>query len=455
MPHRVGLALLAALPALVAAGTPGDDRVPLSTPPAGWADEAHRLTEHVQDTFWEDTLHRYVARVDSEGTVRGTNAHGRAFIGHTLWAWTEAFRMLAAATASDPDTFGDDLAQAFASLERYYDPTRGCYNAWEHFPGNVDSYSDDNAWLILGLCEATVATGDRRFADRGHDVMERYLVGEWCDDDGPLGMRWGFDATNNRQAKQRASISASSSAAAAIALANLGYQREANLRRARVWLDWIERHCVDADGLVMDGLRPGRTPADAWRLERFKWSYNTGLVILANAMLYEQTGDAVLLDRVRRSAHAAIDREGEMYEGIVDDPALRFFDDTTYFATHLIEALAKAAEVLEDDRLRDEAERNARYLFTHLRDPDDGLYFRNMRLWVIDEVRRNRFDALFAGSFDATRPREGFSAEERATADRELPVARRRPVKTLLAAASVARMYWTLGPKTNISEEIE
>ncbi|MFH5804597.1 glycoside hydrolase family 76 protein [Alienimonas sp. DA493] len=413
-------------------------------PPGGWAAEAERLTRRVREAFWDEERGRYVSPVAAEGTVRTGDERGR-YYGHTLWPLTDAFRMLAAAEAARPGEYRQDLEDAFAALERYYDPSRSAYNAWFFGPGNLDSYSDDNAWLIMGFCEATVATGDRRYADRAAEVMENYVHAEWRDDDGPLGMRWGFRPDGPPHQNQRAAISASTAAVAALKLADLGVRPEENVERAATYLEWVESTCVTPDGLTADGLK---RDGDEWRLDGRCWSYNTGLTLIGTALLYDRTGRPELRARLKRTADAAIDRDGALYDEAITDPARRYPADTAFFIPHLIEGLAVAAETLDEPKYRAEAERTAAYLYRYVRDPADGLYFRNARLRRIDATRDALFREQWAGAFDPNRAAYRPAGDERVQSRRRWrdrgDRAERPLVKTLLPSAAVARMYWTL-----------
>ena len=418
----------------------------LLRPEDGWMEEAKRLVRHVQDVYWQPDRGHYVTPRRYGGTVPVDN-DGDRFVGHTLWSWCEALRMLTSVAALEPERWSKDIAEVFVGLERYYDPERKVYNAWLQYPGNVDSYSDDNAWLIMGLCEATRALNDPRFADRANEVMEGYVSTEWRDDDGPLGMRWGFRPDGGPRHNQRAAISASTSAVAALELAELGYHVDENRDRARKYLEWVEATCVDDEGLVQDGLQPGLGEDGGWGIETTRWSYNTGLFIIGNLLLHKATGDEAALARATRSADAAIDREGLLWDPTVTDPARRHLRDNTFFASHLLEALVMASEHLGDDRYRDEAEREAAFMFTYLRDPEDGLYFRSLQLWRIDEQRFDQFRKSFAGAFDEGELKFDPNAEERASRGRD---GDRPVVKTLLASAAVARAYASLGSRHGV-----
>ena len=425
-------AALIALACFAFAPRAGAARAELQRPADGWAAEAERLTRRVQEVWWRPERRHYVAPAAYEGTVSTRDARGR-FYGHTVWSWCEAFRMLAAAARRDAERWRGEVAAVFDALEQFYDPRRHVYNAWVMFPGNVDSYSDDNAWLVMGLCEATAATGEPRYAERGRAVMNGYVATEWRDDDGPLGMRWGYDRDKGLRHNQRAAISASTAAVAALKLAALGYDAERNRERAATYLAWVNDTCVDDAGLVMDGLQPGRGEGGGWGLERTRWSYNTGLFLIGNALLHEQTGDVAAMGRVVRSADAALDREGRLWDDAVTDPARRHLRDKTFFVPHLLEGWVAASRITGDDRYRAAAEREAAYLYTYVRDAADGLYFRNLRLPRIDPTRRERFKRDFAAAFDAARLPDAYASDERP------------PAKTLLASAAVAHGYAALG----------
>ena len=266
-----------------------------------------------------------------------------------------------------------------------------------------------------------------------------------------MTVRWGFKPDGPRHQNMRAAISASTAAVAAMHLADLGYNAEQNLARAATYLQWIERHCIDDQGLAMDGLK--RRRSGRWALERKRWTYNTGLVVLANAMLYQRTGKDWLLRRVRRSADAAIDRSGQMYDELVTDPHRNYFADTSYFASHLIEALMKASRVLSDPKYRDEAERNAACLYSYIRSPSNGLYFRNMRLWRLDRAHYQQFQSVWSDGYDKEELRFDPAADERSRESTELTqaVADRTIVRTLLASAAVARAFWSLADEPQIA----
>ena len=82
----------------------------------------------------------------------------------------------------------------------------------------------------------------------------------------------------------------------------------------------------------------------------------------------------------------AIDRNGAIFDGLVSDPNRRFWSDATFFTSILAgtdsSSFTGSPEICATGR---KCCRNANYMYWYLND-DDGLYFRNMRLWAIDDA---------------------------------------------------------------------
>ena len=86
-------------------------------------------------------------------------------------------------------------------------------------------------------------------------------------------------------------------------------------------------------------------------------------------------------------------------------------------------------------------QRNANFAYSYVRDPEDGLYFRNWRLWRIDETRYQAWRKLTGQEF---RLEADDSERSKASQYAKLPVGERPTVKTLLANGGMSRMFWQL-----------
>jgi len=406
--------------------------------PGGYAAEAQRLTDLVQQTFWDPVARQYRAPVRSAESVDSDPVHDN---GYVLWPSVEALHALAEGAAAMPRRYAPVIREVVGGLEQYFDPEKHAYNAWLRFPGNNDKYYDDNALMAISLAEAHRHTGVRGYRDRATEVMEGFLKGGWDASGSPGGMRWGTDPGNPATA-DRAACSTSMTALAALRLAKLGVEERANLAFAQELLAWLLENLQDADGLIMDALEP-----PDWRVRRVKWTYNTGVALRAHVELYRLTGDAAPLEEAIRLAAAAVRREGALYDGLVQNPEHRYWYDSGFFVPYLVDGLMGLHETTGEPALRGEAERHADYAYDLLRDRTDGLYWRNWRLWRIGEEQLAVWEAL-TGQTHRLEPDD--SERSKAAEFTNMPLEQRPLVKTLLANAGTARMFWMMGRRAAV-----
>ena len=155
--------------------------------------------------------------------------------------------------------------------------------------GVADRYYDDNAWIVLGLMETLAATGDEKYLERAEGTLRFVLSGE--DDALGGGIYW---RENRRNSKHTCSNGP------AIVGALLLYQKTTDpqhLATAQRLYDWTQSRLQDAeDGLYWDNVRL------RGRVDRRKYSYNSALMIRANCLLYEVTGEPKYLAEAQRIA---------------------------------------------------------------------------------------------------------------------------------------------------------
>ncbi len=423
---------LAATPLSALAEPQQPNPLALTPPPKGYDGEGERLTKAMQRTFWDKAHGQYRAPVRSAETVDSDKIHNNAYV---VWPSLLGFYALVEAQKSNPGQYLTQMRAVFDGLEAYYDPVANAYNAWRQFQGNNDKYYDDNAWMVTALAAAFEATRDPDYRDRAAAIGRNFLPLGWDRSGQPGGERWGTDpskpGTDDRNA-----CSAGSLALAGIGLCRIGIDRSLTLAMCRAGLGWISANLRDTDDLIQDGLH-----APDWTLKKTKWSYNTGAAIQANVEAYRFTGDRTLLNEAKRLAAAAIDRNKALYDSLVKDPDHRFWYDSSYFVPHLAEGLLALFRENRDEALRAEARRNANYAYNYLRDPADGLYWRNWRLWRIGAPQAEAWHKLTGQEHPLEADESERSKESRYEM---LPVAERPLVKTLLANAGMARLFWQL-----------
>lgn len=388
--------------------------------------EAARITDLTVATFYDPSAKIWRPRIASAESV-GTQ-------GYTFWPSLLAWQAFIEGAKVQPDKWLGWIDRDYEVLEKYFDPKVHAYCAWTYFPGNDDHFYDDNGWAAIACMEAYQVTGEKRYEARATEILRDFLKGGWDGSGNPGGVRWGTKPLTDRGDR-------TVSATAACALAALLVSRVNGSASDRHWairlLDWIRTRLSAPSGLIYDGFRnPG--------FERMPtvWTYNTGVTIRAAVELYRQTGQAGYLRWARKMGDAAIDRTlSPLYDGAVADLSKRHWYDGIYFVQYLVDGLRALSQATGDPRYLNEAARNATFCLDDLRDRD-GLYWRNMRLWTIDTATEARFHSLTGQSTPALSP----DPSERAMDQRslELPVGQRPMVKTLLANASAARMFWLL-----------
>ncbi|MGQ9733057.1 MAG: glycoside hydrolase family 76 protein [Candidatus Zipacnadales bacterium] len=401
--------------------------------PGGYLAEAQRLTDLLHATFWRPTAKQYRAPVCSAESVDSDPPHNN---GYVLWPCVEAFHALVEGEAARPGRYCQVIRDVYEGLEQYRDVQQYAYNAWLMFPGNNDKYYDDNAMLAGVLVKTYACTGEREYLNRANELMQNFVRGGWDESAVPGGMRWSTNP-HNPQAEDRNACSTGMAALAALLLARYGIERQTNIKWAAAMLEWVKANLQDTDGLIMDAL----VPPD-WTVRRVKWTYNTGHIMRGWVELHRLTGSSSALAEAYRLAKAAVDRNGAMYDGLVRNPQCKYFYDFAFFVAYLLDGLMALYHLTGDQVLLNEARRNANYAYQYLRDPSDGLYFRNWRLWRISEEHCRTWETLTGQTHPLEADENERSQEHRYD---HTPVEQRPLVKTLLANAGTARMMWMVG----------
>lgn len=398
--------------------------LPARTPSTDFAAEAARLTEKTIAHFYDSKAKIWRPTVESSESV--------GVQGYTFWPSLLAWQAIIEAAKVDPKRWKPRIAPFYDALEQYFDVSGHAYCAWRYFEGNDDKFYDDNAWAAIACMEAFETTGDPRYKARAIEVFEGFVRGGWGS---PGGVAWGVKAgLEDRKDRTVSATAAGALAALLIAKTHDGHANRAWAKRA---LDWIRDTLSAPNGLIYDGLR---SPSYA-RMDTI-WTYNTGVTIRAALEYARQTGDKPSGAWAIRMGNACLDRtQAPMYDGAVRDLSKRYWYDAVYFVQYLVDGMRELSRTTGDRRYRAEARRQAEYIESCLRDRD-GLYWRNMRLWTIDPARHAAFQKLTGQDGPPlTADSSERSAEPSALVK---PVEERPVVKTLLANAGAARMYWLL-----------
>ncbi len=407
---------------------------------AAFTTEGARLTAACFHHFWDKTSQMFRAPVLSADTVPSDARHDR---GYTLWPSLIALHTLVEGEKHSPGLYTERIAAVYDGLDQYYSSDLHAYTAWIHFPGNLDAYYDDNSWAVIVLvdaylsCRTTDPARSAKYLARAKTVMADFIVKGRDMTGQPGGMRWGADATK-ANTSDRGTSSTAGSVLAAFMLARAGVEIEFYTEWGHSLLTWLSSHLLDSDGLVMDAL-----VGPNWTARKIKWTYNTGVPMRAYVEHYRLTRSKESLMMAERLARAALSRNGALFDSAVHDPAKRFYWDESYFVHYLADGLLQVAQTTQDAPLAASAINtvvsSANYAHTYLHDPGDGFYWRNWRLWTIGAAQHDIWQKWTGQTISPE-----YDAAERSQEARfqTLPVESRPLVKTLLANAGAARLFW-------------
>ncbi len=312
-----------------------------SPPPSGHLAMAREVTAAIQTKYWmpERKLYR---------TEPGKNEP------EMVWGGGILFAMLTAAARHDPDTYKAEMLNFYEGLDTYWD-TKVKIPGYEPCPtkgGGNDKYYDDNAWLVLNFAEAYQLSGDPRLIRRAYDTLT-FVMSGWDDVLGG-GIWW------HEQHKDNSKNTCINAPAAVGCLTMAKYRPDRKPRmveRAREIVAWTRKNLQAGNGLYMDHIK-----ADTGWINRGTLTYNSALMIRAELMLHEATGEESYLKEAKRIA-AAVERLCHRGTLVYRDPP-RW--------SHLqVEADLELYRKLGDTRALERAKANAGSMFKRWKDGKD------------------------------------------------------------------------------------
>lgn len=264
-------------------------------------------------------------------------------------------------------------AAAELEPEKYLTPTRDYADAiqvyWlEHdgiegfdvLPGPKasDRYYDDNAWLVLALAEVFELTKDKKYLDRSAATFRFVMSGE--DDKLGGGLYW--------REVEKTSKNTCTNAPAIVSALRLHQltKDDKHLDTAKRLHAWSCKNLQDQDGLFWDNIRLNG------RVDRRKFTYNSALMIRANCLFHEITGEVSHLEEAKRIALAS------EKQWIAENGAIA---DSGRFAHLLLESFLELHKRDKDPRWQDLVTRCLVHLHDKIRDANGRYPHRWDRSW--------------------------------------------------------------------------
>lgn len=160
---------------------------------------------------------------------------------------------------------------------------------------------DDNDWVALDLVAAYKLIGDGSLLKRANQIFQLEEIGASKTQkfSKPGGVLWTQIPWNH----YRSTVSTAGAAQLALVLYLINHQSH-YLHFAEKMVAWVNANLRFADGLYGDGIEP-----DGW-VWWVHFSYNDGLMLGDNTLLYMATGKRAYLTEAERIAKEAIDYYG-------------------------------------------------------------------------------------------------------------------------------------------------
>jgi uncharacterized protein YyaL (SSP411 family) len=260
-------------------------------------------------------------------------------------------------------------------LEQYYDALRNpaCYQSYITIAGKSDRYYDDNIWLALDFCELYTTTDKPEYLEKSVRIWQFVLSG-WDDNLGG-GIYWC-------EQKKRTKNTCSNAPAVVLAFKLFEATRDSSYFNwgLRIY-NWTKTGLQDStDHLYFDNK------SLTGRLDKKKYTYNSGQMLQSAAMLYRLTGNKVYLEEAQHIAKSAIDYFTEEYT-TAEGKKIRLFKNTgTWFNSILFRGYAELYRLDGNNQYITIFSDNMDYLWDHVRNKD-GLFSKDWKGQKEDEYK--------------------------------------------------------------------
>jgi uncharacterized protein YyaL (SSP411 family) len=209
-----------------------------------------------------------------------------------MWGCGIALSALNAAARLNRTDYLPKVKNYITALDAYWVESKGI-GGYEVLPkpNPADRYYDDNEWIVLDLADSYDLTHDPQILMRAQETFRFVMSGS--DDVLGGGIYW-----HEGDLKSKNTCSNAPALVGALRLFQITHDRS-YLTTAYKLYAWTNAHLQDTDGLFFDNIG-----VDG-HVHKEKYSYNSALMIRANALMYQLTHDKRCLVEAQRIARAA------------------------------------------------------------------------------------------------------------------------------------------------------
>ena len=248
-------------------------------------------------------------------------------------------------------------------MEQYWDNSRlpACYQSYPTKYGQHGRYYDDNIWIALDYCDYYQLTHKPASLEKTV-ALYQYIYSGWSDEMGG-GIFW---CEQQKEAKHTCSNAPST----VLGVKLYRLTKDAKyLEKAKETYAWTKKHlCDPTDHLYWDNINL------KGKVSKEKYAYNSGQMIQAGVLLYEETGDEQYLHDAQQTA-AGTDA---FFRTKADkkDPTVKVHKDIAWFNVILFRGLKALYKIDKNPAYVNAMVENALHAWENYRD-ENGLLGRD------------------------------------------------------------------------------
>ncbi len=241
----------------------------------------------------------------------GSQPQGPQLFYSYLWPFGQAMAGIAAsAPALGKSLTAKALTEANHGLAQYYDPylTPPGYESYIFSAGGGTAFFDDNGWTDLDLLRAFKDTRNPIFLKEAK-IDTTFLESGWNQSVPPPGGEYFNVKTQGR------TQTATGSFLDAVLRLYMATKNPVDLAWAKKISTWDRTYMRGLNGIYKDSITPGQTAKGR------PFTYDTGVVLQADVLLYRATGQVRYLQRAEQLATAAITAFVDPLNGVMVEDA--------------------------------------------------------------------------------------------------------------------------------------
>ena len=266
-------------------------------------------------------------------------------------------------------------------LQQYFDSLRkpACYQSYITSAGKSDRFYDDNVWLALDFCESYMLTKKPEYLNKSIETWQFVLSG-WDEQLGG-GIYWC-------EQKKQSKNTCSNAPASVLAFKLFEATRDSSYFNWGIRIyNWTKTNLQDStDYLYFDNKNL------SGKIGRARYTYNSGQMLQAAAMIYKLTGKKAYLEDAQHIAQSAINHFTEEFT-TAEGKKIRLFKNTgNWFNAILFRGYTELYRLDGNAEYLGIFRDNMDQLWNHIRDKN-GLFSKDWKgqkddpyKWLLDQA---------------------------------------------------------------------